>query len=135
MIVPGLSKHLLLDFVRSLGDADCHFALLRSDAQLGPESGYFDGTGEIRAQGYAAGGKKLQNFACGLDNGIAWASWGNPEWLNASIKASGGVIYAKKQNNRIVTVLDFGEEKTSSQGLFRIRMPAPGPTNAVVWMA
>lgn len=135
MIIPGVSKHVLLDFVRGLGDADCHMALLRSDCALCPNDAIFTGQGEIRAQGYAAGGKRLNNFACGLDDGIAWAAWSNPEWMNATIKANGSVIYAKNWGNRIVTVLDFGEEKSSSQGLFRVKMPAPGPSGAVFWLA
>jgi hypothetical protein len=135
MITPGVSKHLLYDFVASLGNADCHIALLTSGASYGPSSATFEGAGEIKAQGYATGGKRLNNFSCGLDDGIAWAAWGNAEWQNASIKACGAVIYEKANGNRIVTVLDFGDEQVSSQGLFRVRMPAPGASNAVFWLA
>jgi hypothetical protein len=135
MIIPGVSKELLCDFIKSLGTADCHMALLSKDADYGPKSGRFDGSGEVRNQGYAQGGKKLQGFSHGLDDGIAWASWNNVEWMNASIKAHGAVIYAKAWDNRVITVIDFGEEKSSSQGLFRVKMPTPGSANAIFWLA
>lgn len=135
MIVSGVSKHQLFDFVKSLGEGDCHMALLAKGANYNTNSDVFDGSGEVRAQGYVTGGKRLTNFGCGLDDGIAWASWGNVEWSNASIKAVGAVIYQKGKGNRIVTVLDFGDEQVSSQGMFRVRMPNPGAANAVFWLA
>lgn len=135
MITPGVSKHLLLDFVQSLGSKDCHMALLSDKASLDCNTAVFDGTGEIRAQGYAAGGKRLLGFSSGMENGIAWAAWNNVDWQNATIKATGAVIYSKADANRVITVISFGEEKSSSQGLFRVRMPAPGSTDAVFWLA
>jgi hypothetical protein len=135
MILPGVAKDLLLDFVKTLGTADCHMALLTKDADYSPQTSQFTGTGEVRCQGYTAGGKKLHGFASGLDDGIAWVNWGSPEWANATIKAHGAVIYAKGWGNRVVTVIDFGEEKSSSQGLFRVKMPAPGSANAIFWLA
>ena len=135
MIVPGVGRQTLLGFMESLGKSDCHMALLRDGASIGPDTTAFDGSGEVRASGYAAGGKRLQGFSCGLDNGVAWAAWNTVEWMNATIKASGAVIYAKENGNRIVAVLDFGEEKASSQSLFRVKMPPPGADNAVFWLS
>lgn len=134
-MTPGVSKALLLDFVDSLRDADCHMALVTRTSDISPQTPTFTGHGEVRAQGYAAGGKKLQGFACGLDDGIAWCSWSNVEWQNATIKADGYVIYAKAWGNRVITVGEFDEEKRSSQGMFRVRMPQPGPSNAIFWLA
>lgn len=134
MLQSGVGKHLLMDFVRSLGTADCHMALVTDSANLSPATETFEGQGEVRAQGYAAGGKRLNNFACGLDDGIAWASWSNVEWQNATIKASGAVIY-DRATKRVITVLDFGGEQSSSQGMFRVRMPPPGAANAVIWLS
>lgn len=135
MIAPGLSKHLLHHYIQSLGGADCHLALLRDNADYGTDTRVFDGAGEIRAQGYAQGGKRLTNFSCGLDNGIAWANWSSPEWLNASIRASGAVIYAKNWGNLVVAVFAFEEEQASSNSLFRCKMPPPGADNAIIWLA
>jgi hypothetical protein len=134
-MTPGVGKHLLLDFVQSLGDADCHIALLSESCDLCPTDATFTGKGEVRAQGYGAGGKKLQGFSSGLDDGIAWAAWQNAEWQNATIRACGAVIYAKGWGNRIITIVDFGEEQRSTQGMFRVKFPAPGPNNAVFWLA
>lgn len=135
MIAGGVSKVLLLDFVKSLGEGDCHLALLSSDADCNCMSGVFTGQGEVKAQGYAAGGKRLNNFTCGLEDGVAWANWSHAEWMNATIKAHGAVIYQKARDNRIVTVLDFGSEQSSSQGLFRVKMPPPGVNGAVFWLS
>lgn len=135
MIQPGVSKHLLLYFVEELGEGDCHLALLSRNASMDCDVSTFTGQGEVVAQGYAAGGKRLQGFSCGLDDGIAWAAWNSVDWMNASIRACGAVIYQKAKGNRIVAVLDFGEEKVSSQGLFRVKLPAPGAKGAVFWLA
>lgn len=135
MILPGVSKQLLYYFVKMLGEADCHIALLTKQANIDPDTGVFDGTGEIKAQGYTTGGKRLSNFVCGLDDGIAWASWGNPEWTNATIRACGAVIYAKGMGNKIISVHTFPEEQTSSQGTFRVKMPPPGAAGAVFWLS
>lgn len=134
-MTPGVGKSLLLDFVDSLREADCHLALLTSKSDVSATTPVFDGSGEVRGQGYATGGKKLQNFACGLDDGIAWCAWANVEWQNATLKADGYVIYARGWGNRIITVGSFDEEMRSSQGMFRVRMPAPGPNNAIFWLA
>ena len=135
MIISGVSKHILYDFVRSLGEKDCHLALLSKDATAHAMTEVFTGAGEIRATGYAAGGKKLQNFTHGLDDGVAWCSWSSVDWMNATIKACGAVIYAKGDGNRVVTVIDFGEEFSSSQGMFRAKMPPPGAKDAIFWLS
>jgi len=135
-VVPGVAKTLLLDFVRSLGEDDCYMALLREGASFSPDTAVFTGEGEVQARGYVAGGKKMSGFACGLDEGIAWATWSNVEWMNASIKAIGAVIYARGRGNRVVSVFELDEPvKSSSQGLFRVKMPAPGAKDAVFWLA
>ena len=130
-MTPGVSKHILLQFIQSLNGADCHMALLKTGARIDADTFVFDGTGEAEGSGYAAGGKRLQGFSCGLDNGTAWAAWNSVDWMNASIKAKGAVIYAKAWGNKIVAVLEFDEEKSSSQALFRVRMPAPGSQGAI----
>ena len=134
MIIGGVSKQLLHDFIRSLGSKDCHIALLTKEADYNAMSETFSGQGEIKATGYASGGKKLQGFVHGLDNGVAWCAWNNADWMNASIKAHGAVIYAKGDSNRVVTVLDFGAEHSSSQGLFRVKLPLPGAKDAIFWL-
>lgn len=135
MIIGGVCKQFLYDTVAALADADAYVALIGKDADIGPDSMVFSGQGEIKAQGYATGGKKLQNFSCGLDDGIAWAAWDQPSWMNATITADAAVIYLKGRGNRILTVLPFDEQKRSSQGLFRLKFPPPGPKNAVFWLA
>jgi hypothetical protein len=135
MIASGVSKHLLHDFVRSIGEGDCHIALLSKDAHCCPDDAVFTGQGEVRATGYGAGGKRLTGFSCGLEDGIAWIAFNNAEWMNATIKASGAVIYQKTKDNRIVTVLEFDEEKSSSQGLFRVKFPPPGAKDAIFWLS
>ena len=43
-----------------------------------------------------------------------------------AITARGAVIYNATQSNKILAVIDFGADKTSTNGTFTVQLPAAG---------
>lgn len=92
-------------------------------------------TGEVRGQGYTAGGIVLTKRKSGVDSkeGFAYISWLGPiRWEVATIKASAALIYNASKGNRSVAVFDFGEVVTSTNGPFVIPTPPDSPDGAMI---
>jgi hypothetical protein len=45
------------------------------------------------------------------------------------------LIYNSSKANRAIAVLDFGADKTSTEGDFTVQMPAADATNALIRIA
>ena len=56
----------------------------------------------------------------------------DPSWANATITARGALIYNSSKTNKAVMVLDFGADKSNSEGTFTVRMPTPDAVSALI---
>jgi hypothetical protein len=89
-------------------------------------------TGEVSGTGYTAGGKAISNLSMtytAATNTITIT--GDPvEWANSTITARYAVIYVDKTGADSVKPLlgyvDFGSDKISSDGLFKIQWHTDG---------
>lgn len=120
MIRQGLIKAAKQAFLRGVhqpGDT-YKIALFTAGANLDPDSTQtYTPVGEVKGQGYEAGGLVLSGIQYATDDAcMGWAS--GPRWPVSSIRARGALIYNASKNNAALVALDFGEEKVSSVGPF-----------------
>lgn len=115
-------------------DEDAFFmALYSSDATINADTTAYLTDGEISGPGYAAGGQRLQNVQIiGPVNGAAYVTFDDPIWTDATLTARGALIYNQTAGQSSVAVVDFGFNASSNQGSFRVKLPPPGPTSALI---
>jgi hypothetical protein len=62
-------------------------------------------------------------------------SFGTSTWSSSTITARGALIYKSGGGNPSVAVLDFGADKSSSNGDFQIQFPTANATSAIIRIA
>ena len=109
-------------------------ALYTSTATLGESTTAYAATNEVASTGnYTAGGNTLSVSVTPTSTGnVAFLSFANTTWANATITANGALIYNNSQSNSAVAVLAFGSDKTSTNGTFAINFPTADSTSAII---
>ena len=90
--------------------------------------------------GYSTGGNTLTSQAVASSTAVASVDFADTEWTSATFTAAYGVIYnsttVDSTADRLVVVLDFGGNKTCTNGTFKITFPNPStPGDAILSMA
>jgi hypothetical protein len=86
--------------------------------------------GEVKGQGYVAGGRRLEGFNAWIEGARAEAGFDTlVEWKVATIRARHALIYNKSRENRALTVLDLGQDTASTNGPFELTLP-----RALLWI-
>jgi hypothetical protein len=116
-------------------------ALFTSAATLDAATTTYSGstTGEVSSSGtgYTTGGNTLTVSQIPTDGGsgtTAFISFSDTTWTSATITARGALIY-NSTDDTAVAVLDFGGDKTSTNGNFTISFPAATNTTAIIRIA
>jgi hypothetical protein len=115
-------------------------ALFTSAATLGAGTTTYSGstTGEVaNGGGYTTGGEILTVSQVPTDGGsgtTAFIDFADVTWSAATITARGALIY-NSTDDTAVAVLDFGSDKTSTDGDFTIIFPTADATNAIIRIA
>lgn len=81
---------------------------------------------EVSGDGYTAGGQALAGKTVTQDDTNDKAKWDADDviWADSTITARFAVIY--DANNNLIACIDFGEDKSSSNGEFKIQWHADG---------
>jgi hypothetical protein len=114
------------------GGDNFKIALYSSGATLGAGTTAYSASDEITGTGYDAGGKSLTRVDPTSASGTAFADFADISWPGASFTTRGALIYNATDGNRAVCVLDFGSEKTVSDGTFTIQFPAADAGSAII---
>jgi len=122
----------LLGGVHDLDTDTIKVALYTSSATLGASTTAYSTTNEVVGTGYTAGGVTLTGAVVSLDGTTAIADFDDPTWADATITARGALLYNASKSNKALAVLDFGADKTSTDGNFTVILPAPAAATAVV---
>ncbi len=122
------------NFSASGGDS-FKIALYSSTAALGAGTTAYAATNEITGAGYDAGGKALTRVDPASSGTTAFTDFADVSWPGASFTARGALVYNAGDGNRAVCVLDFGSDKTVSDGTFTIQFPAADAGNAIIRIA
>lgn len=109
-------------------------ALYTSAADLGENTTAYTATNEVTTGGnYSAGGNTLTVSVTPTNTGnVAFLSFANTSWANATITANGALIYNANLSNAAVAVLAFGGDKTSTNGTFAVNFPTADATSAII---
>ena len=130
----------LLDGVFDFGTGTSQvfkIALYTSSANLDATTTAYTTSGEVVGTGYTAGGNTLVVSQVPTSTGTtAFLDFADSTWANATITARGALIYlANGTTNPAVCVLDFGSDKTSTNGDFTVIFPAADASNAIIRIA
>ena len=112
-------------------------ALYTSSATLGATTTAYSATNEVVGPGYVALGNTFTISTNPTTSGTtAFLDFADSTWASSSITARGALIYLYNAGtNPAVAVLDFGADKTSSSGDFKVVMPTADATNAIIRIA
>lgn len=137
MIEAGMVNRAKADFLRGVHQPtdDYRIALYTDRADLTCDTAKYTAAEEVRGQGYTAGGNKLQGYRNGVVGSTGFITFAPVQWDNSTLAARAGLIYNATRGNAAVAVVDFGEVKKSSVGLFRIEFPEPSEDGAVIWIS
>jgi hypothetical protein len=112
-------------------------ALYTSTATLSNATTAYTTSNEVATGGgYSAGGNTLTVSTLPTSTGnVAFLSFANSSWSNATITAAGALIYNNSKSNTAVASLSFGGDKTSTSGTFTVIFPTPDATSAIIRIA
>ena len=130
--IPTSFKAEILQGIHDSADT-YKIALYTSASTLDATATAYTATNEISGTGYTAGGQTLSGFSVTTSGTTAILDFTtDPSWENATITARGALIYNASKANKAVMVLDFGSDKSNSEGTFTIRLPLPDATNGLI---
>lgn len=119
-------KQEILEGVHSSTDT-YKMALYNDSATLSAATTAYSTSNEVSTGGgYTAGGKTLENFQSGLVDDRAYITFDDPTWESATITARGCLIYNSSKSNKAVAAFDFGSNIISTNGDFKVDLPAAG---------
>lgn len=122
----------ILEGTHTLADT-YKIALYPSTATLSPSTTVYSTTGELAtAGGYTQGGVALTNPVTNLSSNVAFLSFDNPSWLNATFAFAGALIYNSSKSNKAVCVLDFGGTFTYDNETVTITIPPFNSSDALI---
>ena len=109
-------------------------ALYTNSATLDQNTTAYTTSGEVSGLGYTSGGKEL---TIGVNptnsNDISYLSFDDISWTGSTFTARGALIYQYDgSTNPAVCVLDFGSDKTTTNGTFTVQFPSATSTSAVI---
>lgn len=109
-------------------------ALYTNSATLNQDTTAYTTSGEVTGNGYTAGGKTL---TIGVNptnsNDVSYLSFDDISWTGSTFTARGALIYKYNgTTNPAVCVLDFGSDKTTTNGTFTVQFPSATSTSAVI---
>lgn len=112
-------------------------ALYTASATLDSTTTAYTTSNEVVGTGYTAGGNTLVVSQVPTSTGTtAFLDFADSTWSSATITARGALIYlANGTTNPSVCVLDFGSDKTSTNGNFTVIFPAADASNAIIRIA
>ena len=114
-------------------------ALYTSSVTMSASTTAYSTTNEISGTGYTAGGNALTNVTPTTSSTTALTDFADTTWSSSTITARGALIYnsstAAGTANRAVVVLDFGADKASTSGDFKISFPVAGASTAIIRIA
>jgi len=137
------------DFRNASGDT-FKLALYTSSASLDANTTAYTASDEVTGTNYTAGGGSLVNTGVSATNinantGTGFTDFSDLTFSNVTVTARGALIYNTTPSangtanttltNAAVCVLDFGSDKTSTDGDFTIIFPTNDATNAIIRIA
>ena len=124
------------DFTNGTGST-FNLALYDNTATLDASTTAFTTSGEVADSGsYSAGGGALTNVTPTSSGTTAFTDFADITFTSATITARGALIYNDTvAGDPSVVVLDFGDDKTSTNGDFQVIFPTADSSSAIIRIA
>ena len=110
-------------------------ALYTSIAGYSASSTVYQTGNEVSSSGtnYTTAGNNLTNNGVAIASNIAYIDFADLTFSSVTLTAAGAAIYKSTGGgNQLVLVLDFGGNKTATNGDFVIQFPTPDTSNAII---
>ena len=122
------------------GGSAFKLALFTSSATLSAATTDYSTSNEVSGTGYSAGGAALTNVTPTTSGTTAFCDFNDLTFSSATITARGAMIYnttsaGGSNTTDAVCILNFGADKTSSNGDFTIQFPTADASNAIIRIA
>ena len=134
-IVPDSFKTDLLGGVFDFdsGGSTFKLALYTDISGFSTSTTAYTTTNEVSSSGtsYTAGGNTLTNNGVAVGSNIAYVDFADLTFSSVTLTADSALIY-KDTSNEAVLVLDFGGDKTATNGDFVIQFPTADSSNAII---
>lgn len=125
-------KEELYEGVHNLLTDTIKLALYVGTAELGADTTAYTAAGEVTGTGYVAGGETLTGATVQSSGNTAFVSFNDPSWTGASFTCRGALIYNASKSNKSVAVLNFGADRTVTNGTFTVTFPANTANDAII---
>ncbi len=122
---------VLHNFDTSGGDT-FKLALYDNNASFTAATTVYTTTNEVSGTGYTAGGATLTNVTPTSGGTTGFSDFADLTFSTVSITARGALIYNSTNGNRVVSILDFGRDRTKTAADFVIQFPTADALNAIV---
>ena len=119
----------------SSGGSTFKLALYTDISRLTTSTTAFTTSNEVGTSGtsYSSGGNTLTNNGVAIASNIAFVDFADLTFSSVTLTAAGAAIYKSTGGgNQLVLVLDFGGNKTATNGDFVIQFPTPDTSNAII---
>lgn len=112
-------------------------ALYTNNASFTASTTAYTTSNEVTASGsYSAGGGVLTNITPTSSGTTAYTDFNDISFTTATITSRGALIYNQSATGSpTCVVLDFGSDKTSTNGTFTVVFPAATSANAIIRIA
>ena len=132
-------KKELLEAVHNFknsGGSTFKIALYTNSASFDASTTAYTATNEVSGTGYSAGGNTLTRVDPTSSGTTAFTDFADTTWSSSTITARGAMIYNDSAaGNPAVVILDFGSDKTSTNGDFTVVFPTADASNAILRIA
>ena len=132
-------KQELLEAVHNFqlsGGDTFKIALYDNSASFTAATTAYTATNEVTGTGYTAGGNTLTRIDPTSSGTTAFTDFADTTWASSTITARGAMIYNDTAaGNPAVVILDFGSDKSSTNGDFTVVFPTADATNAIIRIA
>lgn len=133
-------KKEILEGVHNFSDSGgdtFKLALYTNDASFDASTTTYTATNEVAASGsYVAGGGVLTNNGVDVSGTTGFADFADLSFTSATITARGALLYNDSAaGDPVALVLDFGADRTSTNGTFTIQFPTADASSAILRIA
>lgn len=117
----------------SSGGHTFKIALYTSSASLDDSTTAYTASNEVSGTGYSAGGKDLTSNGVSTSGTTVYIDFDDVTWESSTITARGALIYNDSHgSDASVMVLDFGSDRSSTDGDFSVVFPTADSSDAII---
>tara|TARA_R110000796_G_scaffold252514_1_gene387304 strand:- start:1449 stop:1883 length:435 start_codon:yes stop_codon:yes gene_type:complete len=121
---------------KNSGGSTFKIALYTNSASFNAATTAYTTSNEVTGTGYVAGGNTLTRVDPTTSGTTALTDFADTTWSSSTITARGAIIYNDSASgDPAVVILDFGSDKTSTNGDFTVVFPTADASNAIIRIA